>query len=221
MIRKGLIRLDFWHLDLGSNQGPYGLIVCTQSSQGSTSQPQSAQSLTDFAGVLAGVGGENFGFVICGAPPDTSMAASMFGIQRENGVRSATSTMYQHFLAASQRPPRALTASFSAKGVTKLILMRRIIRAWFAVAWRATSMSKQVRNTPGRVPNQQPCTIRHPVQPIAMPPAAEVLRHFNGDAEYHQTQHHEARLSCIAHQPEVGQCCKPQCMLGLVPKVEG
>jgi hypothetical protein len=59
--------------------------------------------LTDFAGALAGVGSENFGFVMCEAPTDTSMAASMSGIQRENGVRSATPTMYQHFLAASQR----------------------------------------------------------------------------------------------------------------------
>jgi hypothetical protein len=31
--------------------------------------------------------------------------------------------MYQSFLTPSHRAPRALTASFSAKGVTKLILM--------------------------------------------------------------------------------------------------
>jgi len=31
--------------------------------------------------------------------------------------------MYQTFLAASQRAPRALTASFSAKGVTRLMRM--------------------------------------------------------------------------------------------------
>jgi hypothetical protein len=37
--------------------------------------------------------------------------------------------MYQHFLATSQRAPSALTASFSAKGVTKLILMAGIIPA--------------------------------------------------------------------------------------------
>lgn len=35
--------------------------------------------------------------------------------------------MYQSFLAASQRAPSALTASFSAKGVTRLILIRGII----------------------------------------------------------------------------------------------
>ncbi len=38
-----------------------------------------------------------------------------------NGVRSSTSTMYQHFFAASQRAPSALAASFSANGVIKLI----------------------------------------------------------------------------------------------------
>ncbi len=57
------------------------------------------------------------------------MAASMFGIQRANGVRSSTSTMYQIFLVESQRAPRALTASFSAKGVTRLILIDGIISA--------------------------------------------------------------------------------------------
>jgi len=43
------------------------------------------------------------------------------------GVRSSTSTMYQHFLAASQRAPSALAASFSANGVTRLI---RITHHW-------------------------------------------------------------------------------------------
>lgn len=56
--------------------------------------------------------------------PDSPLAASKFGIQRKNGVRSVTSVMYQSFLAASQRAPSAFAASFSAKGVTKLILMR-------------------------------------------------------------------------------------------------
>lgn len=101
----------------------YAFAVCTQSSQGSTSQPQSAISLPEFFGVWAG-GGDNFGFVTFGVAPRTSTAAAISGIQRANGVRSATSTMYQHFLAASQRPPSAFTASFSANGVTKLILIR-------------------------------------------------------------------------------------------------
>jgi glutaredoxin len=52
-----------------------------------------------------------------------TFAASKSGIQRKNGVRSATSTMYQSFLVASQRAPNAFAASFSAKGVTRLILM--------------------------------------------------------------------------------------------------
>ena len=38
-----------------------------------------------------------------------------------NGVSSPTSTMYQHFLAASQRAPSALASSFSANGVIRLI----------------------------------------------------------------------------------------------------
>ena len=59
-------------------------------------------------------------------PPEGSLAASRFGIQRMNGVRSATSVMYQSFLVPSQRAPSAFTASFSAKGVAKLILMREL-----------------------------------------------------------------------------------------------
>lgn len=42
-------------------------------------------------------------------------------------MRSATSTMYQIFFTESQRAPSALAASFSANGVTKLILMGPII----------------------------------------------------------------------------------------------
>ena len=61
--------------------------------------------------------------------PESSLAASRFGIQRMNGVRSATSVMYQSFLAASQRAPSAFTASFSAKGVTRLILMDELSTA--------------------------------------------------------------------------------------------
>lgn len=45
------------------------------------------------------------------------------GIHRINGVRSATSTMYHCFFAESQRAPSAFAASFSAKGVTRLILI--------------------------------------------------------------------------------------------------
>lgn len=48
-------------------------------------------------------------------------------IQRENGVRSATLTTYQVRSDESQRAPKAFTASFSAKGVTRLILMAVII----------------------------------------------------------------------------------------------
>ncbi len=66
------------------------------------------------------------------APPEGSLAASKSGIQRMNGVRSATSVMYQSFLAASQRAPRALTASFSAKGVTRLILMGKLSPSQFS-----------------------------------------------------------------------------------------
>ena len=47
--------------------------------------------------------------------------------EQMNGKRSGASVMYQTFLAASQRAPSALTASFSAKGVTRSILMWPII----------------------------------------------------------------------------------------------
>lgn len=57
---------------------------------------------------------------------NVSAGACMSAIQRINGVRSATSTIYQSFLLASQRAPNALAASFSANGVTKLILMLRL-----------------------------------------------------------------------------------------------
>jgi len=84
-------------------------------------QPQSAG---DTGALIDGV---DFGFVTCTVVFDVT--TSTFGIHRENAVRSATSTMYQHFLVASQRAPSALTASFSAKGVTRLILMLEIIVA--------------------------------------------------------------------------------------------
>ena len=59
----------------------------------------------------------------------SSVAAGKFGIHRKSGVRSATSTMYQSFWAESQRAPSAFTASFSANGVIKLILIGRIIHS--------------------------------------------------------------------------------------------
>lgn len=67
------------------------------------------------------------------APALTSAAACRPGIQRANGVRSATSLIYQTFLAGSQRAPNALTASFSANGVTRLILMGGLSRRHDAV----------------------------------------------------------------------------------------
>lgn len=57
------------------------------------------------------------------SPPEFTVAASRCGIQRMNGVRSATLVMYQSLLAGSHLAPSAFTASFSAKGVTRLILM--------------------------------------------------------------------------------------------------
>ncbi len=63
------------------------------------------------------------------ASPEGSLAVSRFGIQRMNGVRSATSVMYQTLLAPSQRAPSAFTASFSAKGATRLILMGEVSSA--------------------------------------------------------------------------------------------
>jgi hypothetical protein len=109
----------------------YGFAVCLQSSQGRTSHPQCGTSLTGLegAGSLVGFGGELLGLVVRGVPPasELSVSASKFGIHRRNGVRSATSVMYQSFLVASQRAPSAFTASFSANGVTKLILIWRII----------------------------------------------------------------------------------------------
>lgn len=52
-----------------------------------------------------------------------STAAFMSGIHFMNGDKSFTSWMYQTLRVPSQRAPKALTASFSAKGVTKLIRM--------------------------------------------------------------------------------------------------
>ena len=52
-----------------------------------------------------------------------TFADSRFGIQRINGVRSATSVMYHCLFAASQRAPSAFAASLSANGVTRLILI--------------------------------------------------------------------------------------------------
>ncbi len=55
------------------------------------------------------------------------------------------STMYQHFLTASQRAPSALTASFSAKGVTRLILMVVIIRSVCKARQWVLSVPKRLR----------------------------------------------------------------------------
>ncbi len=52
-----------------------------------------------------------------------TVAADTSGIQRKNGVRSTTSTMYQSLFVESHLAPKAFAASFSAKGVTRLILM--------------------------------------------------------------------------------------------------
>ncbi len=57
------------------------------------------------------------------APPEASLATSKSRIQRMNGVRSATSVTYQSLLAPSQRAPKAFTVAFSAKGVTRLMLV--------------------------------------------------------------------------------------------------
>jgi hypothetical protein len=54
---------------------------------------------------------------------EAAIADFMSGIQRMNGVRSVMSTMYQFLRTESHRAPSALTLSFSAKGVTKLILI--------------------------------------------------------------------------------------------------
>ena len=56
-----------------------------------------------------------------------AVGASASVIQRKNGVKSATLTMYQVLSAESQRAPKAFAASFSANGVIRLILMRAII----------------------------------------------------------------------------------------------
>ena len=59
-----------------------------------------------------------------GAVGDSApLADAKSGIQRMKGARSATSTMYHCFFAESQRAPSAFAASFSANGVTKLILI--------------------------------------------------------------------------------------------------
>lgn len=88
--------------------------------------------MTDLAGAqaLEAAGAAFLGFTLGGVSSTSALAAavSIFGIQRMNGVRSAISTIYQSFLVASQRAPSAFAASFSENGVTKLILIPRIIR---------------------------------------------------------------------------------------------
>lgn len=56
-------------------------------------------------------------------------SAGAVGIQRANGVRSATSMTYQFLRTESHRAPSAFTWSLSAKGVTKFILIVAIIPA--------------------------------------------------------------------------------------------
>ena len=84
-----------------------GALECSQSSQGSTWQPQPA-----ITGPPVTIGP-------CGFSGLADEGESV--IQRANGVRSATFWMYQHFFFGSQRAPSALASSFSAKGVLRLI----------------------------------------------------------------------------------------------------
>ncbi len=107
-------------------------VVCGHSSQARTLHPQRGSVGVDVvmtpAERLMGVFSEDLADgAVCSTA--SSVAASKLGIQRKKGVRSGTSTMYQSFLAESQRAPSAFAASFSAKGVTKLILILQIITA--------------------------------------------------------------------------------------------
>jgi hypothetical protein len=126
--------------------------VCPQSSQGNTLQTQPVNAKADFAttssdrwigavGVLAAVSGE------------IAVAASKFGIHRKNGLRSATSWIYQTLRMASQRAARALTESFSAKGVTKLILMAEL-----SMAGKKLGVQNMIRRQLpyGRIPSNYP-----------------------------------------------------------------
>ena len=107
--------------------------MCSQSTHGKTLQPQWGTATVD----LVITPGDDFAWAIAAdlaGPPEGSLAATKSGIQRMKGDRSTTSVMYQIFLAASQRAPRAFTASFSAKGVTRLILIRSVIATHFVAA---------------------------------------------------------------------------------------
>ena len=61
----------------------------------------------------------------------TAASTSAAGIQRANGVKSATSMMYQFLRTESHRAPSAFAWSLSAKGVTKFILIVAIIPVSF------------------------------------------------------------------------------------------
>jgi len=81
--------------------------VCSQCSQGSTSQPQPA------------ITGPPVTTGLCDFSELVEEGESV--IQRANGVRLATFWMYQHFFFGSQRAPSALASSFSAKEVSRLM----------------------------------------------------------------------------------------------------
>lgn len=81
-------------------------------SQGRTSQPQ-----------WAGPGKVPTGLLASRDWTEGFATATGSGIHRLNGVRSSTSLMYQTFFWLSQRAPNALTWSFSAKGVIRLMRM--------------------------------------------------------------------------------------------------
>jgi len=100
----------------------------------------------DGIGAFACFGEALFDFVDCATASDPSMADSIFGIQRENGVRSVTLTMYQSFLEPSQWAPSALTASFSANGVVRFILIGGIIHAGYRTPMGPFCISDQVQS---------------------------------------------------------------------------
>lgn len=173
--------------DRGNVPQALDIEVCTQSSQGWTVQPQCGTSCINCEGVvdLLRFGGSLAGFVVREAVSEPPVAASMFGIHRKKGVRSAGSTMYQSFLAGSQRAPRALTASFSANGVTRLILIRRIIHD-LASGGRP---GPPVYCLPCTVSHEQAHAVSHPISPVALTPTGQPLSTLNTGTQQHQTEH--------------------------------
>ena len=160
--------------------------VCPQSSQGSTLHPQCGATTAGpvMTPSVCSIEAISVSVVSRVVPPVMpSVAARRSGIQRVNGVRSATSWTYQIFFAASQRAPSALAVSFSVYGTFKSILMGELsapmhrlhrLRHLWSDLWRKLPVHRAVGRFP---PDRVGFTLFTPRKGIPAVPRVPTTQH--------------------------------------------